>query len=131
MSTTPLFSHILEPSLNKKFFALCEDADGALALRLYREVDEHVDNVRLALKSNEFLDVVIVEKIAGILKNLLVKIETYSKEKQRLIVGAARYFVKSNDAQADLGSLLGFDDDVEVLNYVLAELGHNDMRIQH
>lgn len=44
-------------------------------------------------------------------KNLLNTIEKYPREKEHLVVGAVRYFVKSNDAQADLDTLLGFDDD--------------------
>jgi hypothetical protein len=47
-----------------------------------------------------------------------------------LIVGASRYFIRNHDVQDDTKSLLGFDDDTAVLNYVLVELGHGEMRIK-
>lgn len=130
MTMLPLFPNMLESETSRKFAALCADSDPVIVNQLLGEIDEHVAQVRLALRVNEFLDVAMAEKIATKLKRLLEKIESYPREKQHLIVGAARYFVKSNDAQADLSSLLGFDDDVEVLNYVLAELGHHEMRIE-
>ena len=130
MTANSLFSHMLDPEKNKKLASLCADIEPNFVENLTNEVDEHVTQVHLALKANEFLDVNIATKIADILKSLLNEFDKYPKQKQRLIVGAARYFIKSNDAQADFESLLGFDDDIEVLNYVLVELGCSDMRIQ-
>jgi len=129
MTTLPLFSNMLNPETDRKFAGLCQDANGDLITQLLQDIETHVAQARLALRGNEFLDVTTAEKIATTLKKLLGKIDAYPIDKQRLVIGAARYFIKSNDAQADLNSLLGFDDDVEVLNYVLVELGHKEMRI--
>jgi uncharacterized membrane protein YkvA (DUF1232 family) len=130
MTSTPFFSHMLNPEMDGKLAALCGDVETGLVTQLILDVQRHVGDVHQALKLNEFLDVSTAERIAAILVNLLGKIELYPKEKQRLIVGATRYFVKNNDAQADLDSLLGFDDDVEVLNFVLVELGQSEKRIK-
>lgn len=129
MTTLPLFSNMLNPETDRKFAGLCQDANGDLITQLLQDIETHVGQTHLALRGNEFLDVTTAEKIATTLKKLLGKIDAYPIDKQRLVIGAARYFIKSNDAQADLNSLLGFDDDVEVLNYVLVELGHKEMRI--
>ena len=130
MTTTPLFAHLLDQEIDRVFTQLCADVDPALLTVLITEVEQHASLVRSALGVNEFLDVALAEKIAKLLKDLLGNIEKYPKPKQRLIVGASRYFVRSHDAQADLSSLLGFDDDAAVLNYVLVELGHDELRIK-
>lgn len=129
MDSLPFFSHMLDPQVDRKFSLLCEDVDCDMITALVADVEQHVFQVRRALEINEFLDVEIAERIARILKRLLGEIDRYPLNKKKLIIGAARYFVKNNDAQSDLGSLLGFDDDVAVLNYVLVELSLGELRL--
>jgi hypothetical protein len=45
---------------------------------------------------------------------------------RRLVQAAVRYFVIEDDADSDLDSILGLDDDAEVLNAVLRRLGYQD-----
>lgn len=130
MTTAPLFPHMLDPEIDNAFARLCVDVETALLPNLVKDVEQHVLQVRVALSANEFLDIAMAERIAKLLMNLLGRIESYPQPKQRLIVGASRYFIRSNDAQSDLSSLLGFDDDAAVLNYVLVELGHGELRIK-
>lgn len=44
---------------------------------------------------------------------------------RRLVQAAARYFVIEDDADSDMGSILGLDDDADVINAVLRSLGHH------
>jgi len=120
---------MLDPEVDRRFALLCDVVDGLALPGLIEDIQQHVLNVHKALEFNEFLDVGMAEKIAALLKKLLGEINKYPESKKKMIIGAVRYFVKSNDAQADLTSLLGFDDDVAVLNYVLVELGHADLRL--
>ena len=125
-----MFSHMLDPEIDRTFAKLCVDVEHALLSSLAKDVEQHVARAREALAVNEFLDVAMADKLASLLVGLINKIEKYPREKQKLIVGAARYFIRSQDAQDDMRSLLGFDDDLAVVNYVLIELGHPEMRIQ-
>jgi hypothetical protein len=51
--------------------------------------------------------------------------ETSPESTRRLVQAAVRYFVIEEDADSDLDSILGLDDDAEVLNAVLRKLGHD------
>ncbi len=126
---TPMFSNLLNPNLDKAFVPLCDALPVETLPELRQQVQEHVGHVRLTLHHNEFLDVTTAEKIAETLCRLFDQYPSYPTFKQRLIVGAARYFVYSHNSQPDLESLLGFDDDVAVLNFVLVELGEQALRL--
>jgi uncharacterized membrane protein YkvA (DUF1232 family) len=49
---------------------------------------------------------------------------------RRLVQAAVRYFVIEDDADGDLDSILGLDDDAEVMNAVLRRLGYADWVVQ-
>ncbi|MEM1033222.1 MAG: hypothetical protein AAF928_15520 [Myxococcota bacterium] len=49
---------------------------------------------------------------------------------RRLVQAAVRYFLIEDDAEADLDSILGLDDDARVLNAVLTHLGHENWLVE-
>jgi uncharacterized membrane protein YkvA (DUF1232 family) len=51
-------------------------------------------------------------------------------ERRAAIQAAVRYFVIEDDADSDLDSILGLDDDAEVVNAVLKHLGHDDWLVE-
>ncbi len=61
---------------------------------------------------------------------LLSHYESFPQRKQSLIVGGIRYFIAEDDALNDLVFYTGLDDDAKILNYVLEELGIEDMYIR-
>ena len=121
------------PSLNAAthalFISLCTQHTPAQVDRLRVEVDTHLGHIREVQSRNEFLDVDLAELLARGLNRLLAQYEQYGDDQQRLIVGAARYFVHAEDAENDVHSILGLDDDVQVLNHVLDILGEPQYRI--
>ncbi len=49
----------------------------------------------------------------------------------RLIQAAVQYFVLEDDADGDLDSILGLDDDAQVMNAVIDKLGLSDWRVEN
>jgi hypothetical protein len=119
----PLFKIGLTPDLQSQFESLCclpSETDLPL---LKKQITAHIKKIHLALESNEFLNINIAKQAANILIELLDNIGNYSEVNQRLLVGAAKYFVLEEDQEPDTKSPLGLDDDIKVLNHVLGKLG--------
>lgn len=120
---------MLDPKLDQTFVRLCETYSTDQLQILADQVREHLKLTHAALGRNEFLDVATADQIAKVLLHLLDQYNQIPEAKRSLVVGASRYFVESKDLQSDLESVLGFDDDVAVLNYVLVEINRKDLRI--
>jgi len=126
----PIFNRPLDPRLDRVFAPMCTALSPAQASDLRRTVSDPVRKLRAALARNAFLDVASAEQIANVLTELLDGCARQSEAHRSLIIGAARYFVEARDAAPDLTSLLGFDDDAQVLHYVLEAIGRADLRIE-
>jgi hypothetical protein len=64
------------------------------------------------------------------LKLLATLNESSPEATRRLVQAAVRYFLIEEDADSDLDSILGLDDDAEVLNAVLRHLGHDSWLVE-
>lgn len=92
---------------------------------LLKEVDDCVGMVRRVVMEGAPLDVSMVEGLAEQARTMVGRAGADAPEAERRMVQAAvRYFVLSDDAEGDLVSLMGFDDDAQVLEAVEAQLGH-------
>ena len=129
-SRLPVFSRQLDPRLDRVLAPMCTALPLSEVESLKQAVLAHVSEVRAATASNEFLDVAAAERAAHVLLELLDGYARYPEPHRSLIVGAARYFVREQDVEPDTGSLLGFDDDVMVLNFVLETIGRADLRVE-
>lgn len=93
---------------------------------LANKLDDYMETVLHASGENEFLDYPTAQKINLALRNLL---EVCTDDQLLHVQAAAYYFVNSDDASPDLESILGFDDDAEVLNAVCRHLGHSQFEV--
>ena len=134
MKTQQSFSHlpsfeVLPSDIENVFFPLCTPLATEDAVALTTRIDEHVQAVRNALQHNEFLDLAAAEAITHGLVALLDAYPHCLPQHQTLIVGAVRYFVRYDDAEGDLVSVLGFDDDRMVLNHVAETIGRPELKV--
>lgn len=128
--TPPLFQPALPARIERVFDPLCRTLESVELHTLTQQVQGHAAIVRDSQRHNEFIDANLAERMAAILGDLLGAYEAFIPAQQALIAGAARYFVLSGDASPDMSSLLGFDDDILVLNHVLNSIGRDDLRIE-
>ena len=97
---------------------------------LRRELQAYLKKLEGALAQNEFLDIDTAKQMVGVFNILLDQFDAFSKKGKALIFGAVQYFVQDRDAQPDTKSVLGLDDDVFVLNYVLDEIGRPELQVE-
>lgn len=91
------------------------------------ELQQYVHELSTHTSNAELFDDEIVGRITGLCWKLLEALPDKPDERQhRLTQLAINYFVLSEDAQDDNHSLIGFDDDLEVVTAVIKELdlGH-------
>ena len=87
-------------------------------VRAYLEELQHLS------EESEFLDLVLARRVADQCESLIASLPTSgSEDAHRLVQAAVRYFVEAGDAEADLSSPIGFDDDAQVVELVARELG--------
>jgi len=129
MHQSSMFGKQLPPKLSR---ALREHSRGFFHCdieELRCKIQTHLSKFEDALAYNEFLDIDTAKKIARVFDILLSQFEGFSESKKTLIFGATQYFVDDLDAQPDTQSILGLDDDVAVLNFVLDEIGRPDLKV--
>ena len=96
---------------------------------LSNKVDEHLSFAKESLSANEFIDIKAAESLAKVSHYLINKLNGFSKEHMQLAVAAIYYFIESDDEEHDFDSILGFDDDIEVMNKILDYIGHSHKKI--
>lgn len=111
---------LLRQTISKIYIDQAEGLSEDQAQALATQVDAYLETVRAALPDNEFIDIDLATRIADACKDLLALYPKLSEKDRASVVGAARYFIEQHDADDDLESVLGFEDDMEVVNFVIA-----------
>ena len=94
-----------------------------LANELETYVKDIVDSSHI-----EFFDLETSHRVTRLCRRLLEALPDHPEEKQhRLTQLAICYFVLEEDAEDDNDSLIGFDDDLQVVSAVIEELGLHDL----
>lgn len=99
------------------------------ATELRRQVLGYARTLQTPSLANEFIDLSAVRQAEQILATLLENYDRLSEAQRPWLVGAARYFIEEDDADHDVNSFLGIDDDIMVINYMLAQIGRIDLKI--
>lgn len=88
------------------------------------ELEQYVESLTAHAANAEFVDDGIAEKITALCWKLIGAMPEQPDERQhRLTQLAVNYFVLAEDGHDDQHSMIGFDDDLEVVSAVVRELG--------
>jgi hypothetical protein len=99
--------------------------------RLVSDLDAYTRRIDASARRRPDLDVNLAEAILRSCRTLLDDDwANLSEEARRLVQLACEYYVDPDDEDGDLESVFGFDDDAEVVNLVLIELGRDDLQIR-
>jgi uncharacterized membrane protein YkvA (DUF1232 family) len=97
---------------------------------LAREVNGYAQFVQHKAASHPEVDGASARALADVSLRLLELLnDDLGEDRRRLIQAAIRYFVLEEDAEGDLVSESGFDDDVLVMNATLRVLGLDHLLI--
>lgn len=109
---------------------LLEDALIPLEDLIERMITYREDILEEIAASVEFVDEDLVQALATRSLDLLERIANdYDLDSHQHAQAAVRYLIEDLDDDEDLGSVVGFDDDMEIFNAVVTQLGHTDLII--
>lgn len=98
---------------------------------LVSSVNAYADVIADAARRRGDLDINLADCIARCCLVLLAEHwDAASEHQRRLIQCACYYFVDDEDEDGDLQSVYGFDDDAELVNIIVEQLGRPDLAIQ-
>jgi uncharacterized membrane protein YkvA (DUF1232 family) len=92
-------------------------------------VEEHVRETAKAAAKNEFVDTTLAYTIAQRLRIVLEDWPSLTQDERAAVHAAIAYFALSEDAEDDLESVLGFEDDAQVVNACLRLLDRSHLEI--
>lgn len=94
---------------------------------LLAKVRAYIQTISSAAKETQGLDIGTASQLGSALMRLLRDCED---ETLGHVQAAVLYFMESDDAEPDLSSTSGFDDDAEVFNAVCEHLGHSEHALE-
>lgn len=117
-------------NLPATFYRIADNIDREDLQKLEQSVHSYMNSAQAALYENEFIDMQSAKKLVNASKFLIEILPGLDPEKQRLAKSAIKYFIESNDDEHDFKSILGFDDDIKVMNHVLDKIGYPEKKIK-
>ncbi len=91
------------------------------------QTQAYMRTIRKEAVKNKNINVPLLERMTKAMCTILKEYAYLPEEHRALVVGAARYFIDTDDASNDLEDPLGFDDDLAVMNTVFVLIGRNDL----
>lgn len=111
----------LSTALARRLAELRATAPSASDLRA--AVTAHLALARARAAADPFVDLDRAEQVAAACLALLDAWPRLDDDGRSWLAAACLYFADTDDAEDDFTSLVGFDDDAEVVNHVAARLG--------
>jgi hypothetical protein len=111
-----------------RFQPLCEETSFQELLENRPRLQSYLAMVEIESGTRD-IDVHAAKRIAEALAQLVQASGDLDAEHRKLVRGAVEYYLLGEDADADLLSENGFEDDRQVLNAVCAAVGRNDLKV--
>lgn len=92
-------------------------------------IEAHVTAADNATHANEFVDQHLAHVIADRLGKALDEWDGLDDHGRRLLHAAVAYYALREDAEDDMSSVIGFEDDAQVVNVCLRAIGLADLEI--
>ncbi len=109
------------------FLELCEARSAEELLADRDRVEAHRRSIESAVGSGADIEGELADRIAHALGFLLTDAARWSFVERRVLAGAVEYFIQSDDADGDLRSDHGLEDDARVVAAVCDALDRNDL----
>ncbi len=95
---------------------------------LRAQVEAHLAAAEAAAAASSFVDVALARRLAA---SCLALLDTpLPAPKQALAQAACRYFADPDDDEDDFASVIGFEDDAELLNHVVHALHLDELHVE-
>ena len=89
---------------------------------LHGIMQDHLQNVRIAARDNEFVDTAEAIRLHMLLAEALESWDDLDAGQRAVLAGAVDYLVRTDDEEDDLRSPIGFEDDAEVVEAALEQI---------
>lgn len=95
---------------------------------LRAELNVYLDTVRQVASVAVGMDLVLAERLATVLLQLVEHTAGDSEERRKVVDAAVTYFVQEEEDE-EITGVLGFDDDIQVVNAVARAVGRPDLSV--
>lgn len=94
---------------------------------LRSELNDYNQSIVRKTRVSEDIDPTLARALVQAARRMLDLVDAGTPEEtRRLIQAAVRYFILEEDAESDLDTVLGLDDDAAVMNAVARHIGKDD-----
>lgn len=93
------------------------------------QVKVHMAKAEQVMKDKVFFDASLAQRL-GLACLAMLDITGLDEAARKLVQAAAVYYVEDDDEDGDFSSIVGFEDDAHVLNYVAKKIGHTALAVE-
>jgi uncharacterized membrane protein YkvA (DUF1232 family) len=117
-------------NVESTFRDFCEALPNEAIPDVKQQLDQAVKTILRKSIENDLIETKLVNELYEASCALLERYEKFDKAGRAMVIGAIRYFVVEDDPLPDTGFSSGFYDDAKVMNYVIDQLGENELIIE-
>lgn len=118
-----------DPQVRQRFNNLCKVLSQQQIEAIKESISQKVEKLSAAEGMLIGPNIRVAVKLGEVSQALLERYSALDEASQALVAGAVCYFLAELDLTPDATPIIGFDDDVRILNHVLEQVGLSDLYI--